>query len=237
MTTQSTDERQLEMLKAVADYDRPKLQESVFIKRYLHYFTGQAPVQLATAQWLEVAGSPFAEVDVYNGNEFLFRVPALLASNARTLDGLSNISVYRAAELVGAHYNVHPKLGDSKLHQLITSPIGNEAIRMRGLEANNALIARLGRRIDEQRFALDRTIQRVAHRQTKTDDLADAIRCPNFRVPCGRDGKQYRRRKKASEGPRAQEKLHFDATGPLVFFAQSAFICFSEASNCCRSPA
>lgn len=125
MTTQSTDERQLEMLKAVADYDRPKLQESVFVKRYLHYFTGQAPVQLATAQWLEVAGSPFAEVDVYNGNEFLFRVPALLASNARTLDGLSNISVYRAAELVGAHYNVHPKLGDSKLHQLITSRLGN----------------------------------------------------------------------------------------------------------------
>lgn len=138
------DDRQLEMLRAVADYDRPRLQESVFAKRYLHYFTGQAPVQLATAQWLEVAGSPFAEVDVYDGNTFLFRVPSLLMSNPRSLEGLKSISVYRAAELVGAHYNVHPKLGDSKLHQLITSKLSNQSENRELIRRWNVIFQRYG---------------------------------------------------------------------------------------------
>lgn len=123
-----SDRDMLSVLNAVADYDRPKIQESVFISKYLPYFSGKAGKDGAIAVWLEVAGSPYAEVHVCSGTQLLFAVPPLLNPDRRVLGRLDEINVHAALEQVQLHYNVAPALGENRMQEWIISRIGTDLI-------------------------------------------------------------------------------------------------------------
>lgn len=122
------DRDMLGVLDAVADYDRPKIQESVFVNKYLPYFSGKAGKDGAIAVWLDVAGSPYAEVHVCNGTQLLFTVPPLLNPDRRVLGRLNEISLHAALEQVQLHYNVAPALGENRMHEWIISRLGTDLI-------------------------------------------------------------------------------------------------------------
>ena len=73
-----------EISEALFTDGNPQVQESEFKHVWLPLIaglSGPAPIE----RWMHIAGSPFAEVDVFNGNEFLFTVPPV-PSNRRAID-------------------------------------------------------------------------------------------------------------------------------------------------------
>lgn len=124
------DNSMLSVLDAVAEYERPRIQEAEFVRKYLVYFTGETG-DAATAIWLEVAGSPYAEVEVCNGRDVLFIVPPLLNPDQRVLGTLDEISVFETVEQIQLHHSVHPGLGKSRMRDWIISRIGSD---MSGLD-------------------------------------------------------------------------------------------------------
>lgn len=122
------DRDMLSVLDAVADYDRPKIQESLFVNKYLPYFSGKAGKDGAIAVWLDVAGSPYAEVHVCNGTELLFTVPPLLNPDRRVLGSLNEINVSNALEQIQLHYNVAPALGENRMQEWIISRLGSDLV-------------------------------------------------------------------------------------------------------------
>lgn len=121
----------------------PQLQESDFKHIWLPLFAGldgPAPIE----RWMHVAGSPFAEVDVFNGSEYLFTVPPILSSDERVIEPLKKISVNAALDVIQLHYNYHPNIGRSKMDELLISKLGTGAAKLDYAVRMNAIFKRYG---------------------------------------------------------------------------------------------
>lgn len=131
MTENTVDEKVLGAMQAISslgEEDVPRISEDLFVGRYLPVLAGKVDSEKTPLLfWLEVAGSPYAPVDVMKGNEVLFRVPPLLKAgvttlNARPGQGLDDVML--TAERKGM---VHPKMGinylDQELSRRQTAPL------------------------------------------------------------------------------------------------------------------
>lgn len=65
----------------IADKQNNVLPEHIFTQYFLPYFAGRVPITKKTtvmADWISIAGSPVAEVDIIDGsNNVMFTVPSL----------------------------------------------------------------------------------------------------------------------------------------------------------------
>ena len=100
-----------------------RIQEADFVQKFLPILASKAE-NVDLRPWLEVCKHFQLPVDVYRGNEFLFRVPALNktiftnAKRARVEDSINEIS--NTAALKGKQ---HARLGDGYLIAALTSQL------------------------------------------------------------------------------------------------------------------
>ena len=113
-----------EVVAALSVPDYPRIQESVFVKQYLPMFAANPEKVdgiIYVNTWINVAGSPFQAVDVYNGSEFLYRVPPLLNSDDTMLKNIGrNGSIHETLQEAALKANVIPKLGEHHIRQWLT---------------------------------------------------------------------------------------------------------------------
>lgn len=91
----------------VANQPRARIPEPVFVHHFLPYFTGNGtgnPERNPMAEWIGVAGSATAQVDVINeGGEVLFTVPPMMDSN---IINLNQVGGRRLNDLI-VDYQLH----------------------------------------------------------------------------------------------------------------------------------
>jgi|JI8StandDraft_1071087.scaffolds.fasta_scaffold00954_10 hypothetical protein len=132
-----------EISEALFTDGNPQVQESEFKHVWLPLIaglSGPAPIE----RWMHIAGSPFAEVDVFNGNEFLFTVPPLLSSDESVTEPLKKLSVNAALDVIQLHYNYHPNIGRSKMDEMLMSKIGKGSAKLDYAVRLNAIFKRYG---------------------------------------------------------------------------------------------
>lgn len=132
-----------EIGEALFSAGNPQVQESEFKQVWLPLFaglSGPAPIE----RWMHIAQSPFAEVDVFNGNEYLFTVPPLLSSDESVTDPLKKLSVNAALDIIQLHYNYHPNIGRSKMDEMLISKIGKGSAKLDYAVRLNAIFKRYG---------------------------------------------------------------------------------------------
>jgi hypothetical protein len=93
---------------------------------------------------MHVANSPFAEVDVFNGSEYLFSVPPLLSSDDSVTAPLRNLSVNAALDVIQLHYNYHPNIGRAKMDEMLISRLGSGAAKIDYAVRMNDIFKRYG---------------------------------------------------------------------------------------------
>lgn len=123
-----------DVVAALSTPDYPRIQESVFVKQYLPMFAADpARVDgiIYVNTWINVAGSPFQAVDVYQGNVFLYRVPPLLNSDDTMLKNIGrNGSIHETLQEAALKASVIPKLGEHHIRQWLTDRLGTGNINL-----------------------------------------------------------------------------------------------------------
>lgn len=106
--------------KALVELSQPHpraIEESAFVKEFLPLLASKEPVDLRP--YIDMAGGPFNPVDVYRGEEWLYRVPALADDRDEMFAGLQGVNVQRAVNEAFAQSQAMPALGDAViLHEL-----------------------------------------------------------------------------------------------------------------------
>lgn len=134
-----------QVVTALSEPDYPRIQESVFVRQYLPMFAANPEKVdgiIYVNAWINVAGSPFQAVDVYNGTEFLYRVPPLLNADDGMLKDLGrNGSIHETLQEAALKANVIPKLGEHHLRQWLTDRLGS-GLNLEIAKQWNAIFAR-----------------------------------------------------------------------------------------------
>ena len=135
-----------EVVTALSRPDYPRIQESVFVKQYLPMFAANPEKVdgiIYVNTWINVAGSPFQAVDVYNGSEFLYRVPPLLNSDDTMLKNIGrNGSIHETLQEAALKASVIPKLGEHHIRQWLTDRLGTGTINLDIARQWNLIFAR-----------------------------------------------------------------------------------------------
>lgn len=126
-------------LDEISHFTPREIQEAVFVAQFLPIIAGDAGTNLNP--WIDMAGGPFNPVNVMNGREFLFQVPALADNRDNMLSGLKGVDVQ--AEVVRAFQEGQsvPALGDARVNML-ASRFGQNPINTANVVALNAIFKR-----------------------------------------------------------------------------------------------
>lgn len=118
----------IDAAEAVLAIEHPKIDEQNF-RKYLPLFMyrgDKTDNKLPVSDWLEVAGSPFMPVDVFNGKTYLFTVPPLLARQNR-LDYLpSNFNISDVITQAKLKSEIMENLGENHLNEHLLSRLPDE---------------------------------------------------------------------------------------------------------------
>lgn len=119
--------REIETIKAQVSQTSvgARLPERIFVNVFLPFFAGEHEAMLYDVDlntWLNVAGSPFSEVEIINDStgKTLFSVPAIYdreAVNAVNTEGPSIAHIVASSNQLS---NVHPSQGEAFLNRALT---------------------------------------------------------------------------------------------------------------------
>lgn len=138
-----------EMKQVVTELSKlpnPRIQESEFIRDFLPMFAADpkrvdGPINVNV--WLNVADSPYASVDVFNGLEYLYTVPPLLNADDTMLENIGqNGSVYATLTSASLKFAVMPKLGEAHLKQWMTDRLRSAHMPVDAAHAWNIIFKR-----------------------------------------------------------------------------------------------
>lgn len=126
-----SDEQIKHVVRELAENKNPAIQEAEFISKFLPMFSAdprRTDGTIFVNAWINVANSPFAEVDVMRGNELLFTIPPILYAPKNLLDALGGSNAYRNITDAALKYNVMPKLGEAAMQRWMKETVPNQDI-------------------------------------------------------------------------------------------------------------
>lgn len=133
----------LETISQLAVEDVPRVQESLFVARYLPILASTTPNTDLTP-WLEVVGNPYRSADVMNGDRVLFRVPPLFRRMPTKIHHSGRESVSEIVETSKLHAAQHPRAGEIFLDKHLSSNITSMGLAHDDLKDWDAVLVRYG---------------------------------------------------------------------------------------------
>lgn len=143
-----SDKQIADTVRVLAQPMRPQIQESEFVQRYLPMFLANPATTdgiIFVNEWINVANSPFAEVEVYSGNDLVFIVPPLLHAPTHLTERLGDGNAYHHITQAALKYNVMPKLGDVHLSNWLNATLPETEIAVDCIQKWNIIFARYNR--------------------------------------------------------------------------------------------
>jgi len=128
----------MSFLDDILNLEKPTIQESVFVSKYLPIFASNQINHVA--HWLEVAKYPGAAVDVYRGDEYLFTVPPLLDTNL--LSFKKDVSISNIVGTIEAASKVYPHLADTLAENKLLPLINTKTPNLDYLKQWNDILVR-----------------------------------------------------------------------------------------------
>lgn len=141
----------IDIAKQLVDGPKPRIDESIFIKNYLPLFSANIAKGseekdfVPITAWLDVAASPFNEVEVVSGDQVLFVVPPL-AVDAKGLfkESESKKSIADVVVEASKRSEIMPKLGEMHLRQYLLNRLQEKTITLDIAERWNIIFKRYG---------------------------------------------------------------------------------------------
>ena len=98
---------------------RPTVDEATFVRNYIPIFMNDNPDNPQIWRWvIEVAGSPYQEVDIIAGHEVVGVVPALLIQQGDAFN-LSGIKISDVVSTAKLKQSIDPREGDAYLRNAL----------------------------------------------------------------------------------------------------------------------
>lgn len=138
-------DKEREALDQIAQFadEVPRIEESLFVARYLPILASRTPNTDLTP-WLQVVGNPYRSCDVFKDGQVLFRVPPIFRRIPTKLHRSGMESVLEIVETSKLHAAQHPRVGQHYLEQHLKSSIDSVDPEDEPMKQWNDILARYG---------------------------------------------------------------------------------------------
>lgn len=158
----------LTALRDLATFSPVQMQESEFVSDFLPMLAADTEVNLLP--WVEKAGGPFNPVDVFQGETFLYQVPALLDSRDDMLNGLKDVDVRSVVMKAVQESNDIPRLGDRTIIRELKDRFGTNPLSASTMISLNSIFKRYGYKEYDLGLVPEDAIQSTNLINTNVDD-------------------------------------------------------------------
>jgi hypothetical protein len=134
-----------EAFGALSQVEYPSIQEARFVNEFLPIFVGEAPAA-DISKWYAVCGHPYMPVNVFRGDEFIFRVPPMMRQAPKYLtDASRGHTIFEHFSTAEKKRAILPVLGEAHLHDFVLSRIEQDPVGVDIARAWNSIFAAYGK--------------------------------------------------------------------------------------------